>query len=82
MAVPRSDLALGDRDPDLRLFGVRGRLSATPARPSATRRLRSALLVATLVAGAAIVLPMGLVARFPAFLGLGAFSSAWPRAGR
>ena len=28
------------------------------------------MLVATLVAGAAVVLPMGLVARFPSFLGL------------
>jgi DHA1 family multidrug resistance protein-like MFS transporter len=69
MAVPTSDLALATGIL-ISVYSVCAAVSATLL-GRATRRLEPrALLVATLVAGAAIVLPMGLVARFPAFLGL------------
>jgi DHA1 family multidrug resistance protein-like MFS transporter len=69
MAVPASDLALAT-GVLISVYSVCAALSATLL-GRATRRLEPrALLVATLVAGALIVLPMGLVARFSSFLGL------------
>jgi DHA1 family multidrug resistance protein-like MFS transporter len=69
MAVPTSDLALATGIL-ISVYSVCAAVSATLL-GRATRRLEPrALLVATLVAGAAIVLPMGLVGRFPTFLGL------------
>jgi DHA1 family multidrug resistance protein-like MFS transporter len=69
MAVPATSLALSTGIL-ISVYSVCAAISAMLL-GRATRRLEPrALLVATLVAGAAIVLPMGLVGRFPSFLGL------------
>ena len=69
MAVPVSDLALATGIL-ISVYSVCAAISATLL-GRATRRMEPrGLLVATLVAGAAIVFPMGLVARFPSFLAL------------
>jgi MFS family permease len=69
MAVPAASLALAT-GVLISVYSVCAAISATLL-GRATRRLDPrALLVATLVAGAAIVLPMGLVGRFPSFLAL------------
>jgi MFS family permease len=69
MAVPASNLALSTGIL-ISAYSVCAALSAALLGRATRRRDPRALLVATLVAGAAIVLPMGLVARFPSFLGL------------
>ncbi|HET6900240.1 MAG TPA: MFS transporter, partial [Vicinamibacteria bacterium] len=69
MAVPATSLALSTGIL-ISAYSVCAAISAMLL-GRATRRLEPrTLLVATLVAGAAIVLPMGLVGRFPSFLGL------------
>jgi len=69
MAVPASNLALSTGIL-ISAYSVCAALSAALLGRATRRRDPRALLVATLVAGAAIVLPMGLVGRFPSFLGL------------
>jgi DHA1 family multidrug resistance protein-like MFS transporter len=69
MAVPASSLALSTGIL-ISAYSVCAALSAALLGRATRRRDPRALLVATLVAGAAIVLPMGLIGRFPAFLGL------------
>jgi DHA1 family multidrug resistance protein-like MFS transporter len=69
MAVPASNLALSTGIL-ISAYSVCAAASAALLGRATQRRDPRALLVATLVAGAAIVLPMGLVARFPSFLGL------------
>ena len=69
MAVPTSNLALSTGIL-ISAYSVCAALSAALLGRATRRREPRALLVATLVAGAAIVLPMGLVGRFPSFLGL------------
>jgi len=69
MAVPASNLALSTGIL-ISAYSVCAALSAALLGRATRRRDPRAMLVATLVAGAAIVLPMGLVARFPSFLGL------------
>ena len=69
MAVPPSSLALSTGIL-ISAYSVCAAISAALLGRATRRREPRALLVATLVAGAAIVLPMGLVARFPSFLGL------------
>jgi MFS family permease len=69
MSVPATSLALST-GVLISAYSVCAALSAGVL-GRATRRLEPrGLLVATLVAGAALVLPMGLVSRFPSFLGL------------
>ena len=67
MAVPATSLALSTGIL-ISAYSVCAALSAALLGRATRRRDPRALLVATLVAGAAIVLPMGLVARFPSFL--------------
>jgi MFS transporter, DHA1 family, multidrug resistance protein len=69
MAVPASNLALSTGIL-ISAYSVCAAASAALLGRATRRRDPRALLVTTLVAGAAIVLPMGLVARFPSFLGL------------
>jgi MFS family permease len=69
MAVPESSLALSTGIL-ISAYSVCAALSAALLGRATRRRDPRTLLVATLVAGAAIVLPMGLVARFPSFLAL------------
>jgi len=69
MAVPAPDLALATGIL-ISVYSVCAAVSAGLLGRATRRREPRALLVATLVAGAAIVFPMGLVARFPSFLGL------------
>ncbi|HYU42478.1 MAG TPA: MFS transporter [Vicinamibacteria bacterium] len=69
MAVPASNLALSTGIL-ISAYSVCAAASAALLGRATRRRDPRALLVATLVAGAAIVLPMGLVGRFPPFLGL------------
>jgi DHA1 family multidrug resistance protein-like MFS transporter len=69
MAVPASSLALATGIL-ISAYSVCAAISAALLGRATRRRDPRALLVATLVAGAAIVLPMGLVPRFPSFLGL------------
>jgi DHA1 family multidrug resistance protein-like MFS transporter len=69
MAVPASNLALSTGIL-ISAYSVCAALSAALLGRATRRRDPRTLLVATLVAGAAIVLPMGLVGRFPPFLGL------------
>jgi MFS family permease len=69
MAVPESSLALSTGIL-ISAYSVCAALSAALLGRATRRRDPRTLLVATLVAGAAIVLPMGLVGRFPSFLAL------------
>jgi DHA1 family multidrug resistance protein-like MFS transporter len=69
MAVPTSNLALATGIL-ISAYSVCAAISAALLGRATRRRDARALLVVTLVAGAAIVLPMGLVPRFPSFLGL------------
>jgi MFS family permease len=69
MAVPATSLALSTGIL-ISAYSVCAALSAALLGRATRRRDPRTLLVATLVAGAAIVLPMGLVARFPSFLAL------------
>ena len=69
MAVPATSLALSTGIL-ISAYSVCAAISAALLGRATRRREPRAMLVATLVAGAAVVLPMGLVARFPSFLGL------------
>jgi MFS family permease len=69
MAVPASNLALATGIL-ISVYSACAAVSAALLGRATRRRDPRAMLVATLVAGAAIVLPMGLVGRFPSFLGL------------